>query len=200
MGSTVPNRRRENPDSRPGGERRPRHDRIWEQRRSSLVPDAVVAGSRCGRGTSQIRQKAWGLDWGGMGRREGDADLKDRGQNRNIKGWWRLCRKALSAALRGLKAQQVRSPGQRPGCHVPQTLRPVRAKVKANRSPILLPLQGVGVYTLIPRALPWAVNWRPFQGAPFRALFVSHVGYDTAPQKAQETKVSPSVSCANYFL
>ena len=26
---------------------------------------------------------------------------------------------------------------------------PVRAKVKANRSPILLPLQGVGVYTLI---------------------------------------------------
>ena len=43
---------------------------------------------------------------------------------------------------------------------------PVRAKVKANRSPILLPLQGVGVYTLIPRALPWAVNWLPFQGAP----------------------------------
>ena len=27
--------------------------------------------------------------------------------------------KALSAALRGLKAQQVRSPGQRPGYHVP---------------------------------------------------------------------------------
>ena len=52
---------------------------------------------------------------------------------------------------------------------------PVRAKVKANRSPILLPLQGVGVYTLIPRALPWAVNWLPFQGAPFRALFVYHV-------------------------
>ena len=52
---------------------------------------------------------------------------------------------------------------------------PVRAKVKANHSPILLPLQGVGVYTLIPRALPWAVNWLPFQGAPFRALFVYHV-------------------------
>ena len=128
-------------------------------------------------------------DWiGGMGRREGDADLKDRGQNRNIKGWWRLCRKALSAALRGLKAQQVRSPGQRPGCHVPQSLRPVRAKVKVNRSPILLPLQGVGVYTLIPRALPWAVNWLPFQGAPFRALFVSHVGYDTAPPKSAGDK------------
>ena len=28
---------------------------------------------------------------------------------------WRLCGKALSAALRGLKAQQVQSPGQRPG-------------------------------------------------------------------------------------
>ena len=27
--------------------------------------------------------------------------------------------KASSAALRGLKAQQVRSPGQRPGFHVP---------------------------------------------------------------------------------
>ena len=52
---------------------------------------------------------------------------------------------------------------------------PVRAKVKINRSPILLPLQGVGVYTLIPRALPWAGDWLPFQGAPFRALFVYHV-------------------------
>ena len=52
---------------------------------------------------------------------------------------------------------------------------PVRAKVKANHSPILLPLQGVGVYALIPRALPWAMNWLPFQGAPFRALFVYHV-------------------------
>ena len=52
---------------------------------------------------------------------------------------------------------------------------PVRAKVKVNHSPILLPLQGVGVYTLIPRALPWAMNWLPFQGAPFRTLFVYHV-------------------------
>ena len=42
---------------------------------------------------------------------------------------------------------------------------PVRAKVINNHSPILLPLQGVGVYTLIPRALPWAKNWLPFQGA-----------------------------------
>ena len=35
---------------------------------------------------------------------------------------------------------------------------PVRAKVKINRSPILLPLQGVGVYALIPRAPAWALD------------------------------------------
>ena len=71
----------------------------------------------------------------------------------------------LPAGLRGLHAQQVRSPGQRPGYTCPHSLRPVRAKVKANRSPILLPLQGVGVYALIPRALPWAMHLLPFQGA-----------------------------------
>ena len=71
----------------------------------------------------------------------------------------------IRAALRGLKAQQVRSPGQRPGLTYVPHLRPVRAKVKANHSPILLPLQGEGLYTLIPRALPWAGNWLPFQGA-----------------------------------
>ena len=80
MGATVPNRRRENPDSRLGGERRPRHDCIWEQRRSSLGPDAVVAGSRCGRGTSQIRQKAWGLDWGEWGGGREMRSLKGRGK------------------------------------------------------------------------------------------------------------------------
>ena len=42
---------------------------------------------------------------------------------------------------------------------------PVRAKVKINHSPILLPLQGEVLYTLVPRALPWAGNWLPFQGA-----------------------------------
>ena len=30
---------------------------------------------------------------------------------------------------------------------------------------MLLPLQGEGLYTLVPRALPWAGNWLPFQGA-----------------------------------
>ena len=76
----------------------------------------------------------------------------------------------IRAALRGLKAQQVRSPGQRPGLTYVPHLRPVRAKVKANRSPILLPLQGVGLYTLIPRALPWLRT-----GCPFRALAAQFV-------------------------
>ena len=30
---------------------------------------------------------------------------------------------------------------------------------------MLLPLQGEGLYTLVPRALPWAEDWLPFQGA-----------------------------------
>ena len=47
----------------------------------------------------------------------------------------------------------------------PHSLRPERAKVEINHSPILLPFQGVGVCTLIPRALPWAGDWLPFQGA-----------------------------------
>ena len=59
------------------------------------------------------------------------------------------------------------------------SLRPVRAKVKASRSPILLPLQGVGVYALIPRALPWAVDLLGFQPAQgrrrgfFRIIFIN---------------------------
>ena len=57
------------------------------------------------------------------------------------------------------------SPGATPRVPCSPFLRPVRAKVKVNRLPILLPLQGVGVYTLIPRALPWAEDWLPFQGA-----------------------------------
>ena len=54
-------------------------------------------------------------------------------------------------------------------------LRPVRAKVWANGWLLLLPLQGAGMGNTAPRALPWATNLLPFQGAPFRALFVYHV-------------------------
>ncbi len=50
---------------------------------------------------------------------------------------------------------------------------PVRAKVKINRSPILLPLQGVGVYVLIPRALPWATDLLGFQPVLGRCNFSS---------------------------
>ena len=76
-----------------------------------------------------------------------------------------------------VRAEGPTSPEPRatPRVPCPHSLRAVRAKVKANHSPKLLPLQGVGVYTLIPRALPWAVDWLPFPGAPFRALFVYHV-------------------------
>ena len=41
------------------------------------------------------------------------------GQNPEELSRWRMCGKTLFAALRGLKAQQVQSPGQRPGYHVP---------------------------------------------------------------------------------
>ena len=44
-------------------------------------------------------------------------------------------------------------------------LRPVRAKVWANGWLLLLPLQGVGNGGMVPRALPWARDLLPFQGA-----------------------------------
>ena len=81
----------------------------------------------------------------------------------------RLCGPARAESPTSLQ------PRATPWVPCPHSLRPVRAKVKVNRLSILLPLQGVGVYALIPRALPWAENWLPFQGAPFRALFVYHV-------------------------
>ena len=42
---------------------------------------------------------------------------------------------------------------------------PVRAKVWANGWLLLLPLQGVGNGGMVPRALPWARDLLPFQGA-----------------------------------
>ena len=64
---------------------------------------------------------------------------------------------------------------------------PVRAKVKANHSPLLLPLQGVGVYTLIPRALPWAENWLPFQGARGEGCGASTVAHFARKVRATNT-------------
>ena len=88
---------------------------------------------------------------------------------------WRLCEKSLVCGQARAESPASPQPRATPWVPCPHSLRPVRAKVKVNRSPILLPLQGVGIYALIPRALPWAMNWLPFQGAPFRALFVYHV-------------------------
>ena len=69
------------------------------------------------------------------------------------------------------RAESPTSPKPRATPWVPCSpfVRPVRAKVSINTAPILLPLQGVGIYALIPRALPWAMHLLPFQGAPFRA-------------------------------
>ena len=69
---------------------------------------------------------------------------------------WRLCGK--SPVCGPTRAESPASPEPRATPWVPcsHSLRPERAKVEINRSPILLPLQGVGVCTLIPRALPWA--------------------------------------------
>ena len=66
-------------------------------------------------------------------------------------------------------------PRATPWVSVYKRLRPVRAKVWANGWLLLLPLQGVGNGNMVPRALPWAMNWLPFQGVPFRTLFVYHV-------------------------
>ena len=86
-----------------------------------------------------------------------------------------IAQKSLVCGPARAESPTSSQPRATPWVPCPHSLRPVRAKVKANCSPILLPLQGVGVYTLIPRALPLADDWLPFQGAPFRALFVYHV-------------------------
>ena len=102
---------------------------------------------------------------------------------------WRLCGKSLICGPTRAESPTSLQPRATPWVPYPHSLRPVRAKVKANCSPILLPLQGVGVYTLIPRALPWAENWLPFQGARFRALFIYHVRMQpplTIPQNRAE--------------
>ena len=47
-----------------------------------------------------------------------------------------------------------------------------------------MPLQGEGLYSLVPRALPWAVNWLPFQGAGggFELIEFWQRGRGAAPQ------------------
>ena len=95
-----------------------------------------------------------------------------------------MCGKSLVCGPARAESPTSPEPRATPWVPCPHSLRPVRAKVKANRSPILLPLQGVGVYTLIPRALPWAVNWLPFQGAGggFELIEFLQRGRGAAPQ------------------
>ena len=56
---------------------------------------------------------------------------------------------------------------------------PVRAKVWANGWILLLPLQGVGIGDMVPRALPWALDLLGFQPAQgrrqgfFRIIFTN---------------------------
>ena len=76
-----------------------------------------------------------------------------------------MCGKSLVCGLVRAESPTSSQPRATPWVPCPHSLRPVRAKVKINRSPILLPLQGEGLYILVPRALPWAENWLPFQGA-----------------------------------
>ena len=82
-------------------------------------------------------------------------------------------------------------------------LRPVRAKVKANHSPILLPLQGVGNGDMVPRALPWALDLLGFQPAQgrrqgfFRIIFTNlmfALSYQKSPypRNHREKRFSPS--------
>ena len=63
----------------------------------------------------------------------------------------------IRATLRGLKAQQVRSPGQRPGLTYVPHLRPVRAKVINNRCAHTFALTGRGA--LHPGTQGVALGW-----------------------------------------
>ena len=108
-----------------------------------------------------------------------------------------MCGKSLGCGPARAESPASPEPRATPWVPCPHPLRPVRAKVKANRSPILLPLQGVGVYTLIPRALPWAENWLPFQGAPLHALFVYHVQHRCKGHRADIWRRSEEKHCSS---
>ena len=80
------------------------------------------------------------------------------------------CNNSINSNLRRERPERAASPQPRatPWVSAHKRLRPVRAKVKINRSPILLPLQGVGHGDMVPRALPWARDLLGFQPAQGR--------------------------------
>ena len=51
--------------------------------------------------------------------------------------------------------------------------------------------------SLQPRATPWAENWLPFQGAPFRALFVYHVRHRRKRPRADIQRRSEAKHCSS---
>ena len=63
----------------------------------------------------------------------------------------------------GLKGQQALSPGQRPGYQQTPTF--ALKGQKPYESDMLLPFQGEGVITVLPRAMPWAMGLLPLRGA-----------------------------------
>ena len=81
-------------------------------------------------------------------------------------------------------------PRATPWVSVHKRLRPVRAKVWANGWLLLLPLQGVGNGDMVPRALPWARDLLPFQGARGEGWGDSIVAHFA--RKVRGTKVAAS--------
>ena len=88
-------------------------------------------------------------------------------------------------------------PRATPWVSVYKRLRPVRAKVWANGWLLLLPLQGVGNGDMVPRALPWALDLLPFQGAPFRALFVYYVRHRCKGHRVDIRRRSEAKHCSS---
>ena len=80
------------------------------------------------------------------------------------------CKNSINSNLRRKRPERAASPQPRatPWVSAYKRPRPVRAKVWANGWLLLLPLQGVGIGDMIPRALPWAGNLLGFQPAQGR--------------------------------
>lgn len=72
-----------------------------------------------------------------------------------------------SCAFRSPEGAKVNSPGQRPG----DRILPQGRALKGRNSIVVAPLQGAEIFrTCLPRALPWAFDFRPV-GAPNHAAF-----------------------------
>ena len=82
------------------------------------------------------------------------------------------CKNSINSNPRRERPERAATPQPRatPWVSAYKRLRPVRAKVTPNRSPLLLPLHGVGNGDMVPRALPWALDllgFQPVQTPPY---------------------------------